>query len=236
MLITFIRTAILYFIVIISIRLMGKRQIGELQPYELVITLMLSDLASLPMQDTRLPLLLGIVPIITLLFVKILISEIQQHSRLFEKILDGTPSIIISDGEINLEMMKKQRLTMNDILEELRSAGYLDISDIQYAIIETNGTISIIPKSACDNVKRQDLKIKESESKIPIVLFEDGRLNKKALQGMNKDEKWLDEKLKSLNYPPRDKLFLVMMDSNGKLFIQRKNQKDKEDIILWKIP
>lgn len=121
---------------------------------------------------------------------------------------------------------------MNDILEELRSAGYLDISDIQYAIIETNGTISIIPKSACDTVKRKDLKIKESESKIPIVLFEDGRLNKKALQGMNKDEKWLDEKLKSLNYPPRDKLFLVMMDSNGKLFIQRKNQKDKEDIIL----
>ncbi|MDH2334776.1 DUF421 domain-containing protein [Clostridium perfringens] len=232
LLITFIRTAILYFIVIISIRLMGKRQIGELQPYELVITLMLSDLASLPMQDTRLPLLLGIVPIITLLFVKILISEIQQHSRLFEKILDGTPSIIISDGEINLEMMKKQRLTMNDILEELRSAGYLDISDIQYAIIETNGTISIIPKSACDTVKRKDLKIKESESKIPIVLFEDGHLNKKALQGMNKDEKWLDEKLKSLNYPPRDKLFLVMMDSNGKLFIQRKNQKDKEDIIL----
>ncbi|MDK0795476.1 DUF421 domain-containing protein [Clostridium perfringens] len=232
LLITFIRTAILYFIVIISIRLMGKRQIGELQPYELVITLMLSDLASLPMQDTRLPLLLGIVPIITLLFVKILISEIQQHSRLFEKILDGTPSIIISDGEINLEMMKKQRLTMNDILEELRSAGYLDISDIQYAIIETNGTISIIPKSACDTVKRKDLKIKESESKIPIVLFEDGHLNKKALQGMNKDEKWLDEKLKSLNYPPRDKLFLVMIDSNGKLFIQRKNQKDKEDIIL----
>ncbi|XZK76530.1 DUF421 domain-containing protein [Clostridium perfringens] len=232
MLITFIRTAILYFIVIISIRLMGKRQIGELQPYELVITLMLSDLASLPMQDTRLPLLLGIVPIITLLFVKIIISEIQQHSRLFEKLLDGTPSIIISDGEINLEMMKKQRLTMNDILEELRSAGYLDISDIQYAIIETNGTISIIPKSACDTVKRKDLKIKESESKIPVVLFEGERLNKKALQGMNKDEKWLDEKLKSLNYPPKDKLFLVMMDSNGKLFIQRKNQKDKEDIIL----
>lgn len=234
MLITFIRTAILYFIVIISIRLMGKRQIGELQPYELVITLMLSDLASLPMQDTRLPLLLGIVPIITLLFVKILISEIQQHSRLFEKLLDGTPSIIISNGEINLEMMKKQRLTINDILEELRSAGYLDISDIEYAIIETNGTISIIPKSACDTVKRKDLNIKQNESKIPVVLLERGRLNKKALQGINKDEKWLDEKLKSLNYPPRDKLFLIMIDSNGKLFVQRKNQKDKEDIILWK--
>ena len=129
-------------------------------------------------------------------------------------------------------MMKKQRLTMNDILEELRSAGYLDISDIQYAIIETNGTISIIPKSACDNVKRKDLKIKESESKIPIVLLENGNLNKKVLKQINKDENWLDEKLKSLNYPPRDKLFLVMIDSNGKLFIQRKNQKDKEDIIL----
>lgn len=232
MLITFIRTIILYFLVIISIRLMGKRQIGELQPYELVITLMLSDLASLPMQDTRLPLLLGIIPIITLLFVKIVISEIQQHSRLFEKLLDGTPSVIISHGEINLKMMKKQRLTMNDILEELRSAGYLDISDIQYAIIETNGTISIIPKSDCDNVKRKDLKIKESESKIPIVLLEDGKLNKNSLKSLNKDEKWLDEKLKSLNYPPRDKLFLIMLDSDGKLFIQKKNQKNKEDFAL----
>lgn len=232
MLITFIRTAILYFIVIISIRLMGKRQIGELQPYELVVTLMLSDLASLPMQDTRLPLLLGIVPIVTLLFVKIVISEIQQRSRLFEKILDGTPSIIISDGEINLDMMKKQRLTMNDILEELRSAGYLDISDIQYAIIETNGTISIIPKSDYDTVKRKDLKIKESESKIPIVLLEGGRLNKKTLQRINKDEAWLDEKLKNLNYPSKEKLFLIMMDSNGKLFVQKKDQKYKEDTIL----
>lgn len=232
MLITFIRTIILYFLVIISIRLMGKRQIGELQPYELVITLILSDLASLPMQDTRLPLLLGIIPIITLLFVKIVISEIQQHSRLFEKFLDGTPSVIISHGEINLKMMKKQRLTMNDILEELRSAGYLDISDIQYAIIETNGTISIIPKSDCENVKRKDLKIKESESKIPIVLLEDGKLNKKSLKALNKDEKWLDEKLKSLNYPSRDKLFLIMIDSDGKLFIQKKNQKDKEDFTL----
>ncbi|HHD2751407.1 TPA: DUF421 domain-containing protein [Clostridium perfringens] len=232
MLITFIRTLILYFLVIISIRLMGKRQIGELQPYELVITLMVSDLVALPMQDPRLPLLLGIIPIITLLFIKALISEIQQHSRFFEKLLDGTPSIIISNGEINLDMMKKQRLTMNDILEELRSAGYLNIKDIQYAIIETNGTISIIPKSDCENVKRKDLKIKESEAKIPVVLLEGGRLNKKALKALHKDVKWLDDKLKSMNYPPRNKLFLVMLDSDGKLFVQKKNQKDKEDIVL----
>ncbi|MDZ5252244.1 DUF421 domain-containing protein [Clostridium sp. LIBA-8841] len=232
MLITFIRTAILYFLVIISIRLMGKRQIGELQPYELVITLMVSDLVALPMQDPRLPLLLGIIPIITLLFIKALISEIERHSRFFEKLLDGTPSIIISNGEINLDMMKKQRLTMNDILEELRSAGYLNIKDIQYAIIETNGTISIIPKSDCENVKRKDLKIKESESKMPVVLLENGRIKKKSLQALHKDVKWLDDKLQSMNYPPRDKLFLIMLDSEGKLFIQKKNQRDKEDIVL----
>lgn len=232
MLITFIRTLILYFVVIISIRLMGKRQVCELQPYELVITLMISDLASLPMQDPRLPLLLGIIPIITLLFIKILLTEIQQHSHWFEKLVDGTPSIIISNGELNLEMIKKQRLTINDILEELRGAGYLDINDIQYAIMETNGTISIIPKSDSENVKRKDLKIKESESKIPVVLLENGRLNKKALQSLHKDVKWLDDKLKSTNLPPRNKLFLIMIDSSGKLFVQKKNQKDKEDILL----
>lgn len=227
MLITFIRTIILYFLVIISIRLMGKRQIGELQPYELVITLMLSDLASLPMQDTRLPLLLGIVPIITLLFVKVLISEIQQHSTFFERLLDGTPSVIISNGKINLDMMKKQKLTMNDLLEELRSAGYLDIKDIQYAIIETNGTISIIPKSLYDNLKREDLNIEKDDPKMPLVLLEKGKVNKGSLKKIKKDEAWLEKSLKSLNYPKKKDLYLVMLDSKGEFFIQKNIKEEK---------
>ncbi|MGG5461912.1 DUF421 domain-containing protein [Clostridium sp. B9] len=232
MLITFIRTLILYFLVIASIRLMGKRQVGELQPYELVITLMLSDLASLPMQDTRLPLLLGVIPIITLLFIKIVISELQQHIHFFEKLLDGTPSIIISDGELNLEMMKKQKLTINDILEELRGAGYLDIKDIKYAIIETNGTISIIPKGNCDTIKRSDLNINSNDFTLPIILYIDGKLNKKALDYLNRNEIWLDEELRLKDYPPKEDLYLVMIDSENEFFIQRKNQTDKKDILL----
>lgn len=232
MLITFIRTLILYFLVIVSIRLMGKRQVGELQPYELVITLMISDLASLPMQDTRLPLLLGIIPIVSLLFIKMLLSELQQRSPLFERILDGSPSIIISHGKLNLSIIKKQRLTINDILEELRSAGYLDIKDIQYAVIETNGTISIIPKSHCDTIKREDLNIFNPEVNLPVVLYINGHLNTKALETLNLDEKWLDRKLENLNSPPKNELYLVMLDSENNLFIQEKCKDSIKDTLL----
>lgn len=232
MLITFIRTLILYFLVILSIRLMGKRQVGELQPYELVITLMISDLASLPMQDTRLPLLLGVIPIVTLLFLKMLLSEFQQRSPLFERVLDGSPSIIISHGKLNLSIMKKQRLTINDILEELRSAGYLDINDIQYAVIETNGTISVIPKNHCDTIKREDLNIFNPEVRLPVVIYIDGHLNKRALNTLKLNEEWLEKKLKHLNAPPKEELYLVMLDSENNLFIQEKCNDSIKDTLL----
>ncbi len=232
MLVIFIRTILLYFLVILSIRLMGKRQVGELQPYELVITLMISDLASLPMQDTRLPLLLGVIPIVTLLFLKMLLSEFQQRSPLFERILDGSPSIIIRHGKLNLSIMKKQRLTINDILEGLRSSGYLDISEIQYAVIENNGTISVIPKSHCNTIKKEDLNIFNPEAQIPIVLYIDGYLNKRALDTLKLDEAWLENKLKKLNAPPKEEIYLIMLDSKNNIFIQEKDEDSIEDTLL----
>ena len=140
MFIVLIRTIFLYFLVILVMRLMGKRQIGELQPYEFVITIMISDLAALPMQDTRLPLILGI-PIITLLFIKTILTQLQLKSQLTRKILEGEPCILVCRGKINYEALKKQQINLDELMEELRLAGYFDLNDIEYAILENNAII-----------------------------------------------------------------------------------------------
>lgn len=148
MYIVFIRTAILYSLVVLVMRLMGKRQIGELQPYEFVITIMISDLASLPMQDTRLPLLLGVIPIVTLLFLKMLLSQLQLKSQVARRIIDGEPSILIYKSKINYNALKKQQINVDELMEEIRLSGYFDLTEIQYAILENNGQLSILPTTS----------------------------------------------------------------------------------------
>jgi uncharacterized membrane protein YcaP (DUF421 family) len=125
-------------------RLMGKRQIGELQPYEFVITIMISDLAALPMQDTRLPLILGIIPIITLLFIKTILTQLQLKSQFTRKILEGEPCILVCKGKINYKALKKQQINLDELMEELRLAGYFDLNEIEYAILENNGQLSFL--------------------------------------------------------------------------------------------
>ncbi|SHJ87824.1 Uncharacterized membrane protein YcaP, DUF421 family [Clostridium cavendishii DSM 21758] len=232
MFIVLIRTIILYSLVVLVIRLMGKSQIGELQPYELVITIMISDLASLPMQDTRLPLLLGIIPIITLLMVKTILSELQQKSPFIRKLIDGAPCILIKDGKINLKTLKNQRININDIMEELRLNGYFNISDIQYAILENNGQISIIPKIKKQPVSKEDLKIQAQEEQLPILLLLNGKLINKSFQKINKDEAWFDKFLQEEKAPTRNELYIAMLDSNGKLFYQSKNEIENLDEYL----
>ena len=145
MFIVFIRTTILYILVILAMRLMGKRQIGELQPYEFVITIMISDLASIPMQDSRLPLILGIIPIITLMLLKVLISQLQLKCQFARRLIEGEPSILIYNGKIKYKSLKSQQINLDELLEELRLLEYFDLDQIKYAILETNGHISILP-------------------------------------------------------------------------------------------
>ena len=144
MFIVLIRTIFLYFLVILVMRLMGKRQIGELQPYEFVITIMISDLAALPMQDTRLPLILGVIPIITLLFIKTILTQLQLKSQFTRKILEGEPCILVCKGKINYQALKRQQINLDELMEELRLAGYFDLNEIQYAILENNGQLSFL--------------------------------------------------------------------------------------------
>lgn len=215
-----IRTIILYILVVVVMRVMGKRQIGELQPFELVITIMISDLASLPMQDTRIPLIHGIIPIITLLFLEIIISIIQLKSEKARLVISGKPSILINKGNVDIEIMKNQRLNMNDLMEEIRLKGYYNLEDIEFAILETSGQLSIIPKTELSNATKEDVNIKCSQDTIPITLILDGIINYKNLAIIKQNEKWLMTTLRSKNINSPKDVFIALVDSKGKFYIQ----------------
>lgn len=221
MVIVFIRTAILYTIVVIVMRLMGKRQIGELQPYEFVITIMISDLASLPMQDTRFPLLLGIVPIVTLLLLKMLLSQVQLKSQYLRKIIDGEPTILIYKGKLNYKSLKTQQINIDELMEELRLLGYFDLTDIQAAILETNGKISILPSNSQSNNTNK-------EPVLSKIIISDGKINKNSLTSMKKDKKWVENVLKNHNISSMKDVIIAMYDTDGKFTYQLYDEKQEE--------
>lgn len=215
-----IRTFILYLLVVLVMRVMGKRQIGELQPFELVITIMISELASLPMQDTRIPLIHGVIPIVTLLFLEMLISVLELKSNAARLIFSGKPCIIINKGTVDSAIMKSQRLNLNDLFEEIRLQGYYDLESIEYAILETSGQLSIIPKTELSNATKQDLKVKCNQDAIPLTLILDGQINYKSLKLAGRDEKWLYSTLRSKNIDSPKDIFIAVINSKGKFYMQ----------------
>jgi len=203
---------------------MGKRQIGQLQPYELVIALMISELASMPMQNSGIPLFHGIIPIITLLVLQVLISTLQLKSEVARLIFCGLPSILIEKGKINIKALKNNRLNLNDLLEELRLKDYFNLDDIEYAILETRGQITIIPKSELEPATRKDLNVKSSQNMLPVTLILDGKVNNRNLKLIKKDKSWLIQQLNKKNVPSADQVFLALLDSQGKFIYQLKKE------------
>lgn len=228
MLIILIRTVILFVMVIISMRIMGKRQIGQLQPYELVVTIMISELATLPMEDMRIPLIHGFIPIVTLLIIQIVISLLELKSDKARFILDGKPSIVIRNGRLVLSELKNQVFTVNDLLEELRMKGYYNIEDVEYAILETNGQISVIPKDDNQPVTKSDMNIKTKAKTIPAIIISQGRINMDNLKFINKDERWLMNQIKAANIKDIKEIFIAVMTTEGGLYIQKYSD-HKED-------
>lgn len=222
MFIVMFRTIILYFIVVITMRIMGKRQIGEMQPFELVIAIMVSELASMPMQDPRIPLIHGVIPIITLLVLQILISYAELKSERARSMFSGKPSIVIENGKLDINQLKQDRFNLNDLLEELRLQGYYDIEDIEYAILETSGQVSIIPKTNLETVTRKDLNIKCTQAKLPISLILDGNVNVSNLKIINRDMDWLNKELKKNKINSYKEVFIALIDSKGDFFYQLK--------------
>ncbi len=248
MFIVCIRTIILYTLVVLTMRLMGKRQIGELQPYEFVITIMISDLASLPMQDQRLPLLQGIVPIITLLFIKTIITQVELKIQSVRDYLDGAPCILIYKGKINYEALKKQQLNIDELFEEMRLANYFNLDEIQYAILENSGQLSILPAnynssssetSSCQSVNKgsasgsktsdkKDNTSKTPEPQLPKILVSDGKINKDSLTSINKNKEWIINTLKKHNINSIKDVLIAMYDTEGKFKYQLYDDYAKE--------
>jgi len=206
---------------------MGKRQIGELQPFELVLTVMISELASLPMQDTRIPISHTIIPIVTLLILEIITALLELKSEKARLLICGKPSILISHGKIDVDELRSQKLNINDLLEELRLKDYFDIAEIEYAILETSGQLSIIPKSDAEPATRKDLKVYKSQAQLPITLILDGKINAKNLHASSKDSNWLKQQLKLNNISSPQEVFIGVLDSNGKFFYQLRNTAKK---------
>lgn len=223
MLILPVRTIILYLLVVVIIRLMGKHQIGQLQPFELVITIMISELAAIPMQDTDIPLLHGIIPILTLLLIQVILSLLSLKSEAARRIICGSPSILIDKGAINQNELTRLRYNITDLLEQLRLKGMPNIADVEYAILETSGKLSIIPKSQKRPVNTEDLRLNAAYEGLPITLIVDGVLKEKNLSRLNLSQEWLRDELKKFGLQTWEQVFLASIDSSGFLYLQPKS-------------
>lgn len=222
MFIVLIRTIILYFIVIIAMRIMGKKQIGQLEPFELAITIMISELASLPMQDTEVPLIHGVIPIITLIVLQASLVILQLKSEKLRNIVNGKPSVLIEGGQIDINELKHQKFNINDLMEELRLQGFYDIQDVQYAILETSGQLSIIPKTDSTPATKKDLNIKTKQDSLPITLILDGKVNYENLKLVKMNENKLLSKLKSSGVNSVDEVFIAVINSKGEFYFQKR--------------
>lgn len=225
MLILPVRTAILYLLVVLIIRIMGKHQIGQLQPFELVITIMISELAAVPMQDTDIPLLHGIIPILTLLFIQISLSLLTLKNETARRIICGGPSILIEKGKINQAELTRLRYNLSDLLEQLRLKDMPNIADVEYAILETSGKLSIIPKSQKRPVNPEDLKLNPPYEGLPVTLIVDGVLKEKNLTRLNLSPEWLQAELQKFGLYSWEQVFLASLDTTGNLFLQPKSKR-----------
>lgn len=221
-----IRTILLYALVIVSLRIMGKRQIGEMQPSELVVAIMISDLAAVPMQAIDIPLITGIIPVLTLIVAEVIMSFISLKSRKIRKFISGEPSIIIYNGHINEGELGRLRFNMNDLLEQLRLSNYPNISDVDCAIMETNGKLSIIPKSSAKNVTLSDINMNPPQEKLQHLIISDGEINVRELQKIGRNEDWLEKELKKQKTKKKD-VFFAIYDQNSGLILQKKGEEDK---------
>lgn len=214
MLVVFLRGVILYIVVVFSARLMGKRQLGELSPAELVITILISNVATLTMEDISIPLIMGVVPIVTLVCLDVIVSYLTLRSRKARRIISGQPRVIISDGKIDQKALLELRYTVDDIFSSLRGLGIFNIESVQYAVVETTGSISVLQKPEFLPITPDYQKTHEKPSDPPKVLISDGEL-------IVKENKKLMLELERRSLKPSD-IFLCTIDSNGKLYITRK--------------
>lgn len=224
MLITFVRAIFLYIIVLIVMRMMGKREIGQLQPFELVISIMIADLASTPMSETGIPITNGIIPILGLLVMHLCISFFNLKSTKAREILCGKPRILIYRGKIDEKALIKERFTINELEERLRGKDVMSLSDVEYAILETNGEISVILKPNKRTLTPEDFDMQPEYEGMEYDLIIDGKIMYDNLKKLGKNFEWLKKELKKQNMAPSEVL-VATLNGKGDVFCQKKIKK-----------
>lgn len=224
MLNTFIRVTIIYILVLLVMRLMGKREINQMQPFELVIAIMIADLAAVPMSDTGIPITSGIIPILALLLFQLIISILNLKSITLRKIICGKPRLLIYRGKIDETALKKEKITINELQERLREKDIFSIGDVEYAVLETSGKLSIIQKPEKRNTIPMDFNIIPEYEGIPYDLIIDGKIMHENLKQIGRDEKWLKKEIEKFKIKPEEAL-VVTFDGKGQIFCQKKENK-----------
>lgn len=219
---TFVRVIILYTLLLLIMRLMGKRELGQMQPFELVIAIMIADLASIPLSDTGIPLFDGIIPILALLVLQLIISLINLKSIWGRKIICGAPSILVYRGKIDEKVMRKEKFTINELQERLRENNIFSLGDVEYAILETSGQVTVIQKPEKRNTIPEDFNILPDYEGIPYDLVIDGKVMHENLKAIGKDYNWLKKEAKKFNIKPEEAL-VITYDAKEQIFCQKKD-------------
>lgn len=222
MFIALFRTVALYALIILGIRLMGKRQVGELEPSELVFTLLIADLAAVPMQDFGIPLITGMVPIVTLLCITLLLSILTVRSIRFRSILCGRPSIVVKEGQVCQKEMAKNRFTLDELSEELRIQGVADISKVKYAILETNGQLTVLLKAAEAPLTAGQAGLEPEDGGLCALIVSDGRLMTENLKARGLNEEWLEKQLRKNHVRSVKEVFMLSVDETGTVYFAKK--------------
>lgn len=221
MILSYIRTVLLYLVLIFSVRLMGKRQIGEMEPTEFVVTMLVANLASIPMQDGGIPLLSGLVPILTVLGMELVLSGLIMRSVLLRRLFCGKPVILIDNGKIIQENLRRTRITLDELTGHLREKDVLELKAVQYAILETNGNLSVFPFPKEMPAPAKEAGIITKNRFLPLTIVEDGYVSKDNLKKAGKDEKWLRTVL-SQHHAEAGETLLLTVDAKDHIFFVRK--------------
>lgn len=225
MLTAVVRAAILYLLIIIGIRLMGKRQIGQLEPSELVLSLLIADLAAVPMQDFGIPLLMGAIPILTLLCLSTVFSAAAARSIRFRALLCSRPSIVVQDGRILTREMERNCFTVDELMEELRVAGVTDLKTVKYAVLETTGRISVLLTADEQPVTARQMGLRPRENGLPLIIVSDGRMLSENMAIRHLSEGWLMDQLRSRGIADVRDVFLMTVDEQDRVYLTQREAK-----------
>ena len=221
MILSYVRTIILYLVLIMVIRLMGKRQIGQMEPSEFVVTMLVANLAAIPMQDGGIPLYSGLVPILTVLGVELVLSSLALRSIRLRRLLCGKPVILIENGRILQENLRSTRVTMDELMGHLREKDVLDVQTVQYAILETNGNLSVFPYPKEKPASARDAGIRARRQYLPLTVISDGRVLPENLKKAGKDPRWLRRVLEE-RQATVDRTWLLTVDGGDSIVFYRK--------------